>query len=155
MKNARKYGMIVCNVQKASLNKLLKTCMVDGPSIIFCRYHASGKSQIHNYTDQKTCSKIVGFNTNSLYLYCSRQEIPCGKEEYIEVDQPYDTLELCNQVMKGTLFRFLQVDIHVLDELIDKFSEFCPLFVMESIPDELIPSHMHEYQTKMGQKMIC
>ena len=56
--------------------------------------------------------------------------------------------ELCNEVMNRKLFRFLQVDIHIPDELVDKFSEFCPLFVVDSIPDESIPSHMKEYQTK-------
>ena len=56
--------------------------------------------------------------------------------------------------MKGMLFRFLQIYIHISDELIDKFSEFFQLFVMDSIPDESIPSLMHEYQTRTGQKMI-
>ena len=56
--------------------------------------------------------------------------------------------------MNGKLFRFLQVNIHVQDELIDKFSKFCPLLIMDSIPDDLIPSHMHEYQTKTRQKRI-
>ena len=71
--------------------------------------------------------------------------MPCGKEEYVEVDRPNDTDELCNQAMSSELFGFFQVDIYVSDELIDKFSE---LFVMDSILDELIPSHMREYQAK-------
>ena len=129
--------------------------MVGGLSI-FCRYHKSGKSRIcsHQYLDVKICSKVVGFDVNSLYLYCSRQETPCNKEEYIEVDRPNDMKELCNQVMNRELFGFLQVDIHIPDELIDKFSEFCPLLIVDSIPDELIPSHMREYQMRTGQKMI-
>ena len=53
-----------------------------------------------------------------------------------------------------TLFGFLQVDIHILDELTDKFTEFCPLYVVDSLPDELIPSHMCKYQTRTGRKMI-
>ena len=80
--------------------------------------------------------------------------MPCSKEEYLDIDQPYNTEDLCNQVMKVMLFGFLQVDIHVPDELIDKFSEFCPLFVMDNISDELIPSHMKEYQTKTRRKTI-
>ena len=43
----------------------------------------------------------------------------CSKEQYIEANQPNDTEDLCNQVMSGKFFRFLQVDIHVPDELID------------------------------------
>ena len=57
--------------------------------------------------------------------------------------------------MSGGLFRFLQIDIHILDELINKFSEFCPLFILDRIPDESIPSHMLEYQTRTGRKTIC
>ena len=56
--------------------------------------------------------------------------------------------------MNGELFGFLQVDIHVPDKIIDKFSKFCPLFVMDSIPAELIPSHMREYQTRTRRKTI-
>ena len=77
-----------------------------------------------------------------------------ARSNYIEVDLPNDTEELCNQVISSELFGFLQVDIHVPDELIDKFSEFCPLFIMDSIPDELIPSHTCKYQTRTRRKTI-
>ena len=50
--------------------------------------------------------------------------------------------ELCNKVMNRKLFGFFQVDTHAPDELTDKFSEFCLLFVVDSIPEELIPGHM-------------
>ena len=76
--------------------------------------------------------------------------MPGDNEEYIEVNGSYDTEEFCTQVMKGMLFGFLQVDIHILNERIVKFREFCPFFVMDSIPGELIPSHMCEYQRKTG-----
>ena len=134
--------------------ELLKTGVVGGSSIVFCQYHESGKSRIHNYTNAKICSKIVGFNANSLYLYCSGQEMPYVKKEYVEMERPYDKGKLCIQVGKGMLFRFLQGDIHVPDELKVKFSEFCPLFIVDSIIDELIPSHVKEYQMRTRQKMI-
>ena len=137
---------------KNRLYELLMTSMVGRPSIIFCWYHESGKTQIRN--DVKICAKVVGCNVNSLYLYCSGQEMPCGKEQYVKVDYPNDMEELCNQVMSRELFGFFQVNIHVPDEIMDKFSGLCPLFVMDRIPDELIPSHMQEYQTKTGQKQF-
>ena len=115
--------------------ELLNTAMASGPSIILCRYHKSGKSRVFNYTNAKICARVVGFDVNSLYLYCCQQEMPCNKEEYVQVNQPCDIEELCNQVMNGELFGFVQADMHVLDELIDKFSEFCPLFLVDSIPD--------------------
>ena len=130
--------------------------MVGGPSVVFCQHHKSGKSQIysHQYTDVISCARVIGIDANSLYLYCSGQEMPCGKEVYVEVDRPDDTEELCSQVMKGILFGFLQVNIHVPDELIDTFIEFCLLFVINSIPDESIPTSMHEYQIRTRQKSI-
>ena len=103
--------MIVHNAKNKSY-ELLKTGMAGGPSIVFCQYHESGKSQIHShqYTDANTSNSVIGFYANSLYLHCSGQEMPCSKEEYVEVDQPYDTKELCKQVINRELLRFLQVE---------------------------------------------
>ena len=95
--------------------ELLKTGMVGGPSVIFCWYAEAGRSRIR--TSVKTCTSVVAFNVNSLYLYCSGQRMPCGKEQYVKVECPKDPEELCNKVMKGELFWFLQVDIHVPDYL--------------------------------------
>ena len=53
-----------------------------------CRYAEAEKSQIrsHKYRYLMTFASIVGFDPNSLYLYFSGQEMPCGKEEYVKVD---------------------------------------------------------------------
>ena len=91
--------------------------------------------------------------------------MPCGKEQYIEINfstsfamsfaNPEELCkELSNQVMKGELFGFLQADIHVPGYLIDKFSEFCLLFVVDTISTELIPLHMKEYQNRTGREKI-
>ena len=134
--------------------------MVGGPSIVLTRYHEVGKfkirdNQCHN---AKTCARAISFGANSLYLYCSDQEMPCGKEEYVEacpeIPSKESCEELCDQVLRGELFGFLQVDFHVPDELIDNFSEFCPLFIVDNIPNELIPLHIKEYQKRTGQKTI-
>ena len=70
--------------------EFLKTGMVGGPSIVFCQYVEVEVSQIrsHKYRDPKTCASVIRFNVNSVYLYCSGQEMPCGKEEYVEVEIP-------------------------------------------------------------------
>ena len=89
--------------------ELLKTGMVGGPSIIFCRYVEVGVSQIrsHKYADAEVCKSIDGWDANSLYLHCSGQEMPCGKESYVEVSNPRIIKDLCNKVMMGELFGFL------------------------------------------------
>ena len=70
--------------------ELLKTRMVGGPSIVFCRYAEVRVSQIrsHIYPDAKICKSIDSWDANSLYLCCYGQEMPCGKESYIEVSNP-------------------------------------------------------------------
>ena len=62
--------------------EMLTTGMICGPSIVFCRYAEAGISQIrsHIYEDAKTCRAVLGLDANSLYLFCSGQEMPCGKE---------------------------------------------------------------------------
>ena len=122
---------------------------------MFCLYTEARKSQIcdHQYHDAKICASTIGFNENSLYLYCSGQEMPCSKDQYIEVEcsKGLEVVQgLYSQVMKGVLFGFLQVDIHVPDDLKEKFSEFCLLLVVDIIPEETIPRHMKKYQERTG-----
>ena len=49
--------------------ELLKTGMIGGPSILFCRYTEAEMSKIrsHKYENAKTCKSVVGFDANSLY----------------------------------------------------------------------------------------
>ena len=88
--------------------ELLKTGMIGGPSIVFCRYAEVGKTKIrsHQWKDAKNCESIVGYDANSLYLYCSGQEMPCGKEQYFEVEDPTAVEDLCNAVLNGNLFGY-------------------------------------------------
>ena len=68
--------------------------------------------------------------------------MPCSKESYVEVSNPQDSSvikDLSDKVMKNELFGFLQVDIHVPDELLEKFSEFSPLFIIEEVLKDQIP----------------
>ena len=50
--------------------------------------------------------------------------------------------DLCDKVLLGSLFGFLQVDIHIPNELLEKFREFSPLFVIAEVPSNQIPLHM-------------
>ena len=131
--------------------------MIGGPSIVFCRYAEAEMSKIrcHKYENVKTCKSLVGFDANSLYLYCSGQKMLCGKEEYVEIKKPNDPElinKLCKDILEDKLFGFLQVDIQVSDNLKEKFSEFSPLFVVDSVPESMIPKHMKDYQTRTGRK---
>ena len=65
--------------------EMLKTGMIGGPSIVFSRYAEAGVSKIRSHiysgADAKICRSVQGLDANSLYLFCSGQEMPCGKEK--------------------------------------------------------------------------
>ena len=136
--------------------EMLTTGMIGGPSIVFCRHAEAGVSKIrsHIYSEKaKTCRAVHGLDANSLYLFCSGQEMPCGKEKVFKCN-PEEKDELIQNVLNDKLFGFFEVDIEVPDQLRDKFSEFCPLFVISEVPEDQIPQHMKDYKINTGRKMI-
>ena len=107
--------------------EILTTGMVGGPSIVFCRYAEAGISKIRSHINSdsdseageaagaklrvKTCRAVLGFDANSLYLYCSGQEMPCGKEKVFQAN-PEEKAERAKQdeliqnVLNDKLFGF-------------------------------------------------
>ena len=163
--------------------EMLKTGMIGGPSIVFSRYAEAGVSKIRSHiysgsdseageaagakalrpeqsselrADAKICRSVQGLDANSLYLFCSGQEMPCGKEkvfhcdpgEKAEREQSESGAEIIQNVLNDKLFGFFQVDIEVPEQLLDKFSEFSPLFVISEVPEDQIPQHMKDYKIR-------
>ena len=136
--------------------EMLKTGMIGGPSIVFCRYAEAGVSKIrsHIYSEKaKTCRSVHGLDWNSLYLFCSGQEMPCGKEKVFKCN-PEEQDEIIQNVLNDKLFGFFEVDIEVPEQKRKRFSEFCPLFVISEVPEDKIPQHMKDYKINTGRKMI-
>ena len=135
--------------------EMLTTGMIGGLSIVFCRYAEAEVSQIrsHIYEDAKTCRAVLGFDANSLYLFCSGQEMPCGKEKVFK-GNPEEKDKLIQKVLNDKLFGFFQVDIEVPEQLLDKFSEFSPLFIFSEVPEDQIPQHMQDYKINTGRKKV-
>ena len=136
--------------------EMLKTGMIGGPSIVFCRYAEAGVSKIrsHIYSEKaKTCRSVHGLDSNSLYLFCSGQEMPCGKEKVFKCN-PEEQDEIIQNVLNDKLFGFFEVDIEVPEQKRKRFSEFCPLFVVSEVPEVQIPQHMKDYKINTGRKMI-
>ena len=134
----------------------LKTGMIGGPSIIFCQYTEAGKSQIRNHQcqDTKTCASIVGLDVNSPCLYCSGQGMPCGWSNTSRLNALRVWRSYAITVMKGELFGFLQVDIHIPNYLKERFSEFCSLFIMDTIPEEAICRCMKSTRKGLGERQF-
>ena len=137
--------------------EMLTTGMISGPSIVFCRYAEAGvsriRSHIYSEADAKTSRAVLGLDANSLYLFCSGQEMPCGKEKVFSTN-PEEKDKLIQNVLNDKLFGFFQVDIEVPEQLRDKFSEFSPLFILSEVPEDQIPQHMHAYKINTGRKKI-
>ena len=68
------------------LLKLLKDNIVGGPSIIFHRYHEKDVTLIKG---KHLCKKVIGYDANSLYLYCLAQNMPTGFYEVLEKKNNY------------------------------------------------------------------
>ena len=140
--------------------EMLKTGMIGGPSIVFCRYAEAGVSKIRSHIYRgsdsekaKTCQSVHGLDSNSLYLFCSGQEMPCGKEKVFKCN-PEEQDEIIQNVLNDKLFGFFEVDIEVPEQKRKRFSEFCPLFVISEVPEEQIPRHMKDNKINTGRKMI-
>ena len=137
--------------------EMLTTGMIGGPSIVFCRHAEAGVSKIRSHiyreADAKTCRSVLGLDSNSLYLFCSGQEMPCGKEKVFKCN-PGEKNEIIQNVLNDKLFGFFEVDIEVPEQKRKRFSEFCPLFVISEVSEEQIPQHMKDYKINTGRKMI-
>ena len=89
--------------------EMLTTGMIGGPSIVFCRHAEAGVSKIRSHIyreeDAKTCRSVLGLDSNSLYLFCSGQEMPCGKEKVFKCN-PDEQDEIIQNVLNDELFGF-------------------------------------------------
>ena len=98
---------------KNKAKELLTTGMVGGRSDVFKRYAEKDKTKIrsHKYENPKPCKIIRGDDANSLYLYCSGQEMPCGKEKYIEAENPTDpeyVKKMCDDILTDKFLVFVK-----------------------------------------------
>ena len=105
----------------------------------------------------KLTKSIIGYDANALYLYCSGDVMPYGKDTLVVNEKLFDQKRIAKfskDVLKGKVLVFAQVDIDVPDELYNKFSEMAPVFVVQEIPDCDIPEEMKIYKEKTGRKTV-
>ena len=134
---------------------MLKAAVVGGPSLVFMRKHVAGETKIrsHQYDDARPTKRILGYDANSLYPSTMMKEMPCGKGVVTTYVNPEAAARVLPQALcsKGW-FGFAEVDIEVPEELWPAFEEFPPLFINRSVPDNLVPQHMHDYLQHSGRK---
>ena len=147
-----------CKCDPVETYNLLKTGMVGGPAQVFTRYHEKDVTYIRSHIErEKLCKEIIGYDANALYLYCSGDVMPCGKDKLTVIEKPYEKTQIQTferNVLEDKFFGFAQVDIEVPHNLKDKFSEMPPLLVVDEIPDNCIPEEIKLYKKLTGRKTI-
>ena len=149
-----------CKCEKTAVYDLLRTDMVGGSAQVFTSYHEKDITRIrsHVYEEKSKLTRgVKDYDANSSCLYCSGDEMPCGKDTLVVNKRPYDQKRIAKfsrDVLKGKIFGFAQVDIEVPDELYDKLSEMSPMFVVQEIPDSNIPEEMKIYKETTGKKTV-
>ena len=145
-----------CGCEKTAVYELSRTGMVSGPAQDFKRYHEKDITHIRSH-EGKLTKGVMGYDANSLYLYCSGDVMPSGRDALVVNEKPFDQKRIAKfskDVLKGKVFGFAQVDIEVPDGLYDKFSEMSPLFVVQEIPDRNIPEKMKIYKEENWKKTV-
>ena len=87
-----------------------------------------------------------------IYLYCSDDIIPCGKDTLVVNKKLFDQKRIAKfskDFLKGKVIGF---DIEIPNELYDKFSQMAPVFVVQEVPDCDIPEEMKIYKKKTGRR---
>ena len=82
-----------------------------------------------NVKGSKLTKNIIGYDANSLHLYCSGDVMPCGADTLVMNEKPFDQQQnetFLRDVLKGKVFGFAQVDI---DVPLLQLSEMVLLFV--------------------------
>ena len=134
---------------------MLKAAVVGGPSLVFTRKHVAGETKIrsHQHEDAKPTKRILGYDANSLYPSTMMKEMPCGEGVVTTYANPEAAARVFPTALSsGEWFGFAEVDIEVPEELWSEFEEFPPLFINRSVPDNLVPQHMHDYLQTSGRK---
>ena len=125
-----------CKCEKTAIYDLLRTGMVGGPAQVFKRYHEKEITCIssHVFGEKGKLTKVViGYDENGLYLHCSGNVMPCGKGALVVNTKLFDKKRIAKSsedLLKGKVVGFAQVDIEVPDKIYDKFSgcHHCLLF---------------------------
>ena len=106
----------------------------------------------HKYDLACIVKHILGFDANSLYPSTMAKEMPCGKEFVEHYEDPVQVAkDLIPRMYAKRWFGFAEVDIKGPRDLWEKFEEFPPIFINQSVGAEGIPHHMKDYLAKSGR----
>ena len=122
--------------------------------VFTCKHLAGEKTRIrsHKYDLARIVKRILRFDANSLYPRTMAKEMPCGKEFVEHYEDPLQAAkELIPRMYSKGWLGFAEVDIEVPQDLWEKFEEFPPIFINQSVGEEGVPQHMKDYLAKSGR----
>ena len=150
---AKTHPMIyLINEENKEVFYKLKQNITGGASLVFHRYHEAEKTEItrvHYDTDKKdwfydkrgkTVKKIVGFDSNALYLGGIGDTMLCGKLYWKETSNK----KYIVNTIKDKFFGMLEVDIRVPEDKYEYFSQMCPIFKNMEFSQEEAGEYMKE-----------
>ncbi|GMF27610.1 unnamed protein product [Phytophthora lilii] len=85
--------------EESEIYRKMRANIAGGPSIIFNRFAKRNETLIRG---GKLCKKVIGYDANALYLWCSENTMPCGRLTTID---PYDSI--IDDIQVDKIFDFL------------------------------------------------
>lgn len=70
-----------CDSEKEAIYEALRIGVVGGPAEVFTKCYE--RDIIHIRSEKKLAKNFIGYDANSFYLFCSIDEISCGKESLV------------------------------------------------------------------------
>ena len=86
-----------CDCEKAAAYVLLRTGMVGGPAQDLTKHHEKDITHMrsHVYGEKSRLAKGArGYDANALYLYCSGDVMPCGRDNLVVNKKPFDQKQI-------------------------------------------------------------
>ena len=114
---------------------------------MFTRYHEVGATRIrsHRYAAAKPCKRILGYDTNALYLSTMLNDMSCGEEKVTHYEDPVlAATTLKNDILTGKRFGFVKCKLVTPQNQWPKFEEMPPIFANREVPEAAVPQTMTE-----------
>ena len=97
--------------------------------------------------------RIIGYETNALYLSTMLRNMPCGKERVIHYENwPGVASTFIERLKAGIWFGCAEVYVEIPEPLWMKSEEMPPFFLTTQIPAEAGPQYMMDYLQRTGRK---
>ena len=123
----------------------LKSANTGGLSDVFCRYACKNETYIKSSNNKVKI--IIGYDANSLYTSGLLDDLPCGKEQYVEISD--DIVDIwIEKIVNDEIFGFVKIDAEAKSKFKYLWDQFPPFIVKEDIDVSFMGDKMKMYYEK-------